>query len=758
MSQTPSDITEKPTNNSMSELDVLPETLQQALQRTTVELMSTGKKLVLPYPLSSNTNDHAAAAQTMLEQASAACVTTLCQLELDDDSLLAGACYPWFIAHETFTKTINSQIPPGVLSILQGVHELSRFDHLIDGTRALHQQDQQLERGEGLRRMLLAMIDDPRVLLVRLAWHLFRLENFQQLPEDRAKRLAHRTQQLFAPLANRLGIWQLKWQMEDLALRILQPDAYHKIAKSLAEKRSDREAYLENFLEELQTLSKDDGTVMTVAGRAKHIYSIWRKMQLKHKSFEEVSDTLATRVIVADLPACYALLGAVHNHWQPVPGEFDDYIAQPKPNGYQSLHTAVYGEDNKVVEVQIRSQAMHDFAELGIAAHWQYKEAGNSNSSSEGDLAKKINWLRQLIDLKDDYELESRLRDEVFEDRVYVFTPSGDIVDLVHAATPLDFAYHIHTQLGHCTIGAKVNQRIVPLTYRLQNGDRVEILASKKPSPSRDWLHRERGYLASARARAKVRHWFRQQDHDEHVELGEDLVKRCIRLANSRRHQRPAVSANDLLSGMQAQTIQELYASAGRGDISSSQIYGAIERWWQANEPDSKPPITPNLKLANNKPHPTEITFAAGEKLLHFLAKCCHPVPPEPIIGFITKSRGVAVHLQSCRNVQRLQDVSPERLLTAQWPDDQTSDNSNNKAALFSSKLHLVAGDRPNLLRDIANVFTAFSANVNGMQTHTDDEQLAHCDISLTVSDSEQLQGVMQALHRLPNVIDVQRV
>lgn len=669
-------------------------------------------------------------------------IATLKGLGLDSDSLAAAAFYPWYVAHPDLAEQLQQTAEQDVADILNGVHELSRFDHLIDGSAALQQDDRKLSQGEGLRRMLLAMIQDPRVLLVRLAWHLYRIENIQHLPAARAKRLAHRTQQLFAPLANRLGIWQIKWQLEDLALRALQPEAYHNIAQQLAEKRSVREAYLNEFLVELQSLFADQDTIVEVYGRAKHIYSIWKKMQLKHKSFEQVSDTLATRVIVKDLPACYAVLGMVHNHWQPVDQEFDDYIARPKPNGYQSLHTAVYGPGGRIIEVQIRSQAMHEFAELGIAAHWQYKESGHS-ASGESELSKKINWLRQLIDIKDDDELESRLRDEVFEDRVYVFTPDGDIIDLVHNATPLDFAYHIHTNLGHATRGAKVNGRIVPLTYRLNNGDRVEILTNKTPSPSRDWLHQERGYLASARARGKVRHWFRQQDYDDHWDHGEDIVKRELRASSTA----AKLSPDELLRGMQAQTLDELYTAVGRGDISSKQIQGAISRLQQqVHQPE---PLLPNARPINHTAK-GNIVFADGEDLLHYLAKCCQPVPPEAIMGFITKARGVAVHAQSCRNIQRLQEAAPERLLPAYW-------GSATSKQQFNTRLHIRAGDRPGLLRDISNVLTGFAVNVVNTNSFTDQHGIAHCHLEVRISDLAQLDALSIALQRLPNINLVRR-
>lgn len=521
------------------------------------------------------------------------------QLGMDTDSLHAAELYPWYTCSPQLADLINEHADDDVINILKGANELTRFDGLLDKTDANNPRSA-ADYGENLRRLLLTMVQDPRVLLLRLAWHLYRLSHADELPAKQAESLAMRTQQLFAPLANRLGIWQIKWQLEDLSLRQLQPEAYHNIAKLLTEKRSIREQYLDDFLRDLKALVHDSLEPQTsqnpdnreakkynttaqfnkihVAGRAKHIYSIWRKMQLKHKHFDELSDMLATRIIVPDLPSCYTALGAVHNRWRPVPGEFDDYIAKPKPNGYQSLHTAVYDSHGRIVEVQIRSQAMHDFAELGIAAHWNYKESGHSAVTAENELNKKINWLRKIIAIQDDDELEARLQDEVFEERVYVFTPTGDIVDLVHNATPLDFAYHIHTDLGHRCRGAKVNGRIVPLTFQLSNGDRVEILSTNEAKPSRDWLHSERGYLASARARGKVRHWFRQQDRDEHVHAGEDIVRRELRQSKS------SIKVEALLQGLSPQTIDELYAATGSGDISSAQIQGAIQRAEQRAE------------------------------------------------------------------------------------------------------------------------------------------------------------------------------
>lgn len=740
----------------MSRADI--NALNQQLVAQTSHVAASDLELDLPWLLTSD--NYSAGLQAIGEEIQ----QILADLGLDQDSIEAGLLYPWYTAHAAFAQLIQQSAEPDVANILNGVEELTRFDWLVDDPDSLAELENSSrtttqssttqpsttqpstaqpplakDQGENLRRLVLAMINDPRVLLIRLAWHLYRLRHVDQLPYELAQQVANRCQVLFAPLANRLGIWQLKWQLEDLALRELQPEAYRSIAKQLAEKRSDREAYLNNFLTTLTDLLKLQTDVVEIKGRAKHIYSIWRKMHLKHKSFNQLSDTLATRIIVENLAGCYAALGAVHNEWTPVPGEFDDYIAKPKANGYQSLHTAVYGHDGRIIEVQIRTLAMHEFAELGIAAHWNYKESGRSTASTETDLNKKINWLRQLLEIKDDDELEARLRDEVFEDRVYVFTPSGDIIDLVHDATPLDLAYHIHTDLGHRCRGAKINGRITPLTYRLHNGDRVEILTSNKPQPSRDWLHPERGYLASSRARGKVRHWFRQQDRDTHLELGEDIVQRELRLS------RTDLTADALLDGMAPQTTEELYAAVGRGDISNAQIQGAIQRLTQPDSQDipAIKPVPPT-RAASNK-----INVLGDSGMLNYRAKCCNPVPPEPIIGFITKTRGVAIHRQGCHNIERLQTVAAERLIEADWSGEEQR---------YTSTLKIKAWDRPGLLRDITNVLTSHAANVSSTQSHTDKHGNAYIDLTLTVSDLAQLEQIIVALQSLPNVITAERV
>lgn len=520
-------------------------------------------------------------------------------------------------------------------------------------------------QAETLRKMLLAVVSDPRLVVARIAIQLARLRLAREVsPEDR-ERLANEARAVFAPLAHRLGVWQVKWELEDLAFRHLEPEAYKAIAKALAERRADREAYIARFVTELRSLLAAQHLHAEVQGRAKHIYSIHRKMQRKRLTLDQLYDLRAVRIVCDSVAECYAALGVVHGHWPYIRGEFDDYIATPKDNFYRSIHTAVIGPAGVPVEVQIRTLEMHQQAELGVAAHWRYKEGGARDASFE----KKIEWVRRLLDTPEatgagDQDFLDRVRAELFEDRVYALTPRGEVVDLPQGATALDFAYQVHTSLGHRCRGAKVNGRIVTLTQPLANGQVVEIITSKLENPSRDWLTQE-GFLISPRSRAKLRSWFRRLDASENEAAGRQLLERELTRLGFGLDLAPALAA-DLKAG----DASQLYRWLGEGETTLAQVTAAVLRRVTPKEPAPAPTAasrrTPTQGVVEGGP----ITLEGIGNLPITFGKCCTPVPPEPVTAYITLSRGITVHAERCSSLQRMRHAHPERCLTVSWSID----------------------------------------------------------------------------------------
>jgi GTP pyrophosphokinase len=550
-------------------------------------------------------------------------------------------------------------------------------------------------QAETLRKMLLAVVSDPRLVLARLAEQLVGLRHARSLPAADRERLAVETQAVFAPLANRLGVWQLKWELEDLAFRYLDADEYRRIATALNERRADRERYIEELCSSLQGELRKAGVEAEVYGRPKHMYSIYRKMQRKHLAFEQLFDVRAVRVVVSSIPQCYAALGVVHGLWHYIPGEFDDYIATPKGNFYRSIHTAVIGPGGKSVEVQIRTREMHEHAELGVAAHWTYKEGGARNATYE----RKIEWVRKLLEPQDtatdetDRNFLERMRTELFEDRVYALTPKGEVIDLPRGSTPLDFAYQIHTSLGHRCKGAKVNGRIVPLTYTLNNGEVVEIIAGKVESPSRDWLAPEQGYLGSAHSRTKVRAWFRKQEEAAQPTAAASPVAEPVV------HEPPPVVRLHTRKALSGSPVE----IEGVGDL----------------------PTT--------------------------LARCCAPLRPQPIAGYVTLGRGVTIHRIDCPSLTRMRALKPERVLQVEWASDT--------AEGLVVQISVTAYDRRGLVRDVTDVLALERLSIEAMTTTTDrDAGTAHVLVTVSVTDLEQLARVLRRLGGVPNVTHARRV
>ena len=664
---------------------------------------------------------------------------TLADLGLDHETLAAA------ILHDVVEDTgvslddLKQEFGPRITELVDGVTKMKviqEFQTQPEGSRHEHAQ------AESLRKMLLAMAEDVRVVLIKLADRLHNMRTLGALPEDKQKRIARETMDIFAPLANRLGIWQMKWELEDLAFRYLEPATYKRIAGLLAERRVDREAYIELFVETLVRELEKAGIAAEVSGRPKHIYSIWRKMQKKGKDFERISDVRAVRVLVKDIRDCYAALGTVHSLWQHIPGEFDDYIATPKENNYRSIHTAVIGPEGKTVEVQIRTHDMHDQSELGVAAHWRYKEGARADKGFDA----KIAWLRSLLEWKEEIaeaaDFVDQFKSEVFSERVYVFTPKGNIVDLPAGATPLDFAYDIHTDVGHRCRGAKVNGQMVPLTYPLKTGDRVEVLTVKQGGPSRDWLSPHLGYLHTSKARTRVSHWFRDQNYDTSVAEGRAALEREFhRLGIS------DINYEKLAQRFGYHRVDDFLAATGRGDVKPAQIMAAVQEFTGQAPKEAQPVVAPRPPTAPRPP--ASVTIQGVGNLLTRMAKCCNPVPGDSIVGFITRGQGVTIHRQNCPNALRHHDEHNERLIEVSWGADT--------GRSYPVDVEILAYDRAGLLRDITSLLANEKINVLGVSTVTDKQQVAHMTFTLDIPNIEILSRILALLDQIPNVTEVRR-
>jgi GTP pyrophosphokinase len=667
-------------------------------------------------------------------------MAALAQLHADDEVLLAGLLVP-LLEGELIDASRAESLFGGPAYRL--ARELARIDQ--SGIPAGWNPGEHLgaEQAEGLRKLLLALASDVRLVLIRLALQLVRLRAMKSATPGELRRAALETREIYAPLANRLGIWQLKWELEDLAFRFSAPEDYKRIAALLRVKRGEREQYIEDVRRELRRELDAAGIAGEITGRPKHIYSIWRKMQRKSLKFDQVMDVLAVRVTVGTIADCYAALGIVHGLWPYIPGEFDDYIATPKDNNYRSLHTAVIGPGKLPLEVQIRTQEMHAHAELGVAAHWQYKEGRRAESSFQ----QKIVWLRQLLEPahRDNAEpdLLASLQAEIFEDRVYALSPRGEVVDLPKGATPLDFAYHVHTNLGHRCRGARVNGRMVPLGHRLVNGDTVEIIPAKQPHPSRDWLVPQLGYLASARNRAKVRAWFRKQDEAQNREQGRQMLERELDRLGVR-----VASMPEILADLGLPNVEALHQGLGEGELTLAQVAGAIHRRMHEREP-SRSSRVPTKAPAEVK-SPGMVVDGVGD-LLSTIARCCRPVPPEEILGYITLGRGVSIHRATCANLVRLRDANPQRVLAVDWGRSAVE-------RTFPVAILINAYDRRGLVRDISGVLADEHISIEAMHTVTDAaDNMATVDVTAKVHGLDELSRLLARFSALPNVVSARR-
>jgi len=653
--------------------------------------------------------------------------TILMAVHIDLESILAALLSDSRVVGRLTDAAIAEQFGATVASLVKDVLWLNKVS--IYSPEMANQPNQ----SEILRRMLLAMTHDVRAVLIKLAYRIQRLRNLGSEDEAIRRFIARESLDIYAPLANRLGISQFKWELEDLAFRYLDSEHYFAIVQALAEKRVQREACIQSFLDTLRQALAEEGIAAKVYGRPKHIYSIWNKMRRKQLAIDELYDLLAVRVIVDSLSACYTVLGLAHSQWQYIPKEFDDYIANPKENGYQSLHTVVLDGEGNRIEIQIRTKAMHEFAELGVAAHWRYKEGSKYNAATEKNIAS----LRQLLEDRESSDnLIENFHTELFSDRVFVLTPAGNLIDLIKGATPLDFAYAIHTQIGHGCRGAKVNGQIKPLTYKLRSGEQVEILTVKNGQPNHNWLDPNLGYLKTPRAIGKVKSWFKQQQQAENIASGKQLLDK-----ESKRLGLKTVDLPDLLKHFKMADAEHLYEALGRGDINNRQLVAALKI------PELEPaPIKLVTPKASTK---SAVTVAGIDNVVTTLAHCCTPVNGDQIIGFISHKRGITIHRRDCENIQHLPADQQAQLVEAEWSGSQT--------LRHTVPIVIHAFNAQNLLSDVSQLLAAAKVHISDASLKTHDDLSAILNLAVQIENTAQLSLVLARISQLPNILEVKR-
>lgn len=681
---------------------------------------------------------------------------SMAELGVDIDTIVAALLHDMLHDHTNVTEqTIYEKFGQEIGDLVTGLHTLKAYTH-----EAHYQHtDRDTQNLEGIRRAILSIIEgDIRIILIRLADCLQELKRAEKLSRTRQRDIAVEAMNIYAPLANRLGVWQLKWELEDLAFRYLEPARYREIAGKLAERRTQRKAKIERAVKRLTKKIKAAGIQGEVTGRPKHIYSIYRKMERKRLDFEHIYDIQALRVILEpenpesykdksskeideeERSLCYQVLGIVHGLWQPIPREFDDYIAAPKANGYKSLHTAVIDPDTgETLEVQIRTRRMHEEAEKGVAAHWAYKEEGKRVSAS---VQKRIQNLRELLNsLRDtggEDDDDEAVDNEFLAERIYVFTPDGDVVDLPAGATPIDFAYQIHTEVGHRCRGARINGKMVSLDYELNSGERVEILTSKKASPSRDWMNPSLGYTGSARTRSKIRQWFRTQEREQNIQQGRDVVERELKRLGLQDN----YTVKQIAEALKFEDVKEFLAKVGFGDIQSSQISGAIARLQDNLKPDDE--LRP-LLTRQVSPKAKGLIVKGTSGVYTRMAKCCNPIPPEPIIGFVTRGHGVTIHRRSCNQVSAITDK--ERLIEVSWGEESET---------YPIPIVVRSFRRSKLVDDILNILRGQQIHVPKTKTVTENNVVSIYLVA-EVNSLDQLNWLLKKLENLPNVLEANR-
>ena len=684
--------------------------------------------------------DHATETGQSCLQQGLAMADVLADMEVDQETLAAAIIFESVHYAELSLEDVEEQLGSHIARLVKGVEKMSAMQNL----NAFNKYPQNKNQIDNVRKMLIAMVDDVRVVLIKLAERLCVLRALAPLPPALSLKIATEAMEIYAPLANRLGIGAIKWEMEDLAFRYLHPDDYKAIAKGLRAKRLDRDRFVNLIVDELNQHMKRLGIQhFAVYGRSKHIHSIYKKMKRKNVSLDEIYDATAVRIMVDTNVLCYQVLDLVHGSWKQVPTEFDDYIANPKSNGYQSLHTAVEGPEGRVFEVQIRTFQMHEQAEMGVAAHWKYKEGGIKHKASH---ERKIEWLREVLawhrDMATNKGVSTAIESEFLEERVYVFTPGGDVLDLPTGATALDFAYHVHTEMGHRCRGTKVNGNIVPLTYALKTGDKVEVLTGNEARPSRDWINSHLNYLKTSRAKAKVLHWFNQQDYDKNAAEGREILDKELKNLGIK-----SVRLDDVVQALRFKCLDDLHAALGRGDVKLNQILNRLS------------PVEPidhaikKLVKSHHKPDlssGSDLRIEGVGNLLTHMARCCQPLPGDEVIGYISLGRGVSIHRQDCPNILYSSEKQRERFLQVSW-GSATRDH-------YVVDVLLKAFDRPNLLRDITTLLSNEKAHVFALQTqinkHDNTNQIM---LTMEIDGLNSLSGLLSRLGQIPNVFETRR-
>ena len=675
----------------------------------------------------------------------------LADLHLDHDALVAAVLYRAVREGKIPLERISAAFGDTVARLIDGVQRMAAISLAQHQTvkPVLGQAENQLHN---LRKMLVAMVDDVRVALIKLAERTCAIRAVKDAAEDKSRKVAREVFDIYAPLAHRLGIGHIKWELEDLSFRYLHTRAYKKIASLLDEKRLERDEYISVVVDQLHETLEGSSIEAEVTGRAKHIYSIWRKMKRKRVDFYQIYDIRAVRVLVPSVRDCYAALGIVHSMWQHIPKEFDDYIATPKENGYRSLHTAVLGPDSKVLEVQIRTHEMHDEAELGVCAHWQYKQGASDADKNTSFYDDKIAWLRQVLEWQEELgdagisDLVTQFSQDIMDERIYVFTPDGHVVDLASRATPLDFAYHIHTEVGHNCRGAKVNGRIVPLTYQLSTGEQVEVLTTANGTPSQDWLNPHLGYIRTSRARAKVAHWFKQQDREHNIQYGKDVLERELKRLSLTK-----VDWDQVVPKVNMKTVEDVYAAVGAGDLRLSLVLNAI----QGVLPDSFERTTSEAIIPVYKSkigwRDSDFDIHGISNLVTQIAGCCHPVPGDQIVGYVAVGRGITVHRKDCNALKQMAERYPERIMEVSWNEEIEQ--------VYPVDIAIKAYDRQGLLRDVTSLLASERINLTNVNTQSDRlGNVAAMQFTLEIESLSDLGRVLTKLGQLPNVIEASRV
>ena len=664
-----------------------------------------------------------------------AVATILARIQLDAETIAAALLHDVIEDTPVSLDRIQGEFGERVAKLVDGATKLGRIPWKTDDLETAGSREK-TQQAENLRKMFLAMVDDIGVVLIKLADRLHNMRTLGALPPEKQARIAHQTLEIYAPLANRLGIWQFKSELEDLAFRYTNPVAYAVLSQEFEQRGRAAAPYIEDVKKEIAQALQAAGIDAEITGRTKHLFSIYRKMLSKSRGLDEIYDVIGLRVLVEDRKDCYGALGIVHARWHPLPGEFDDYIATPKDSMYQSLHTAVVGPGGHPVEIQIRTREMHRIAEHGVAAHWRYKEGGRSNSRIEA----KVAWLRQLMEWRDQVadaeEFVESLKSDVFKEQIYVFTPAGDIIELPAGATPVDFAYRIHTEVGHQCVGAKVNDHLVPLDTRLQNGQVVKILTSRaKTGPNRDWLLSSSEYVTTASARDKIRRWFRSQERDENIAQGKEILERELRRLSVE------PKPEDLLKAFpQYPKLDDLHAAIGYGAISSQRI--AVKLTQQ----DEQDVLIPAAGIDAPRTPPRLQVMGVGD-LLTTLATCCRPVNGDSIVGFVTRGRGVTVHRDDCANVLNVSE--PERLVPVTW--------GNHGEATFPVTVQVKAWDRVGLLKDVSTVLADERVNIVSVLTTTHDDRTVTLYATVEVEGIGQLSTILRKLEGVREVYEVRR-